>query len=148
MSTTTDQKPDSIIMEVRRLKEANAAEHGFDLRKIAAAARTRQREHHRPHGDAAEHAAEHQPGPVVREPSRQNAEDRSGEDGRRHRHGEQRPGRRRGQTLRGLQVRDAPHQREGGDRELGAHVGEEPEPGARALDRKSTRLNSSHNRRI
>ena len=45
MSTTTDQKPDSIIREVRRLKEENAAEHGFDLRKIAAAARLRQREH-------------------------------------------------------------------------------------------------------
>jgi len=45
MSTTTEQKPDSIIMEVRRLKEENAAEHGFDLRKIAAAAQARQREH-------------------------------------------------------------------------------------------------------
>lgn len=42
---STEQKPDSIIMEVRRLKEENAAEHGFDLRMIAAAARTRQREH-------------------------------------------------------------------------------------------------------
>jgi hypothetical protein len=38
-------QPDSIILEVRRLKEENAAEHGFNLRKIAAAARTRQREH-------------------------------------------------------------------------------------------------------
>jgi hypothetical protein len=45
MNTTIERKPDSIIMEVRRLKEENAAEHGFDLRKIAAAARTRQREH-------------------------------------------------------------------------------------------------------
>ena len=45
MSTTIEQKPDSIITEVRRLKEENAAEHGFDLRKIAAAARIRQREH-------------------------------------------------------------------------------------------------------
>ena len=45
MSTTIEQKPDSIIMEVRRLKEENAAEHGFDLRKIATAARARQSEH-------------------------------------------------------------------------------------------------------
>lgn len=45
MNTSTEAKPDSIIMEVRRLKEENAADHGFDLRKIAAAARTRQREH-------------------------------------------------------------------------------------------------------
>jgi len=45
MSTITEQRPDSIITEVRRLKEENAAEHGFDLRKIAAAARIRQREH-------------------------------------------------------------------------------------------------------
>ncbi len=45
MSTPIEQKPDSIIMEVRRLKEENAAEYGFDLRKIAAAARARQRTH-------------------------------------------------------------------------------------------------------
>jgi hypothetical protein len=36
---------ETTIMEVRRLKEENAAEHGFDLRKIAAAAQARQREH-------------------------------------------------------------------------------------------------------
>ena len=45
MSTSTEVKPDSIILEIRRLKEENAAEHGFDLRKIAAAARTRERQH-------------------------------------------------------------------------------------------------------
>jgi hypothetical protein len=45
MSTTTEQKTDSIIMEVRRLKQENAAEHGYDLRKIAAAARSRQHNH-------------------------------------------------------------------------------------------------------
>jgi hypothetical protein len=45
MNTTIERRPDSIIMEVRRLKEENAAEHGFDLRKIATAARARQSEH-------------------------------------------------------------------------------------------------------
>jgi hypothetical protein len=45
MATAIEEKSDSIILEVRRLKEANAAEHGFDLRKIAAAAQARQREH-------------------------------------------------------------------------------------------------------
>ncbi len=45
MATTIEQSTDSIIMEVRRLKEENAAEHGFDLRKTAEAARARQREH-------------------------------------------------------------------------------------------------------
>ena len=45
MITITDQKPDSIIREVRRLKEENAAVYGFDIHKIAAAARARQREH-------------------------------------------------------------------------------------------------------
>ncbi|MEM9479500.1 MAG: hypothetical protein AAGA58_07595 [Verrucomicrobiota bacterium] len=45
METTIERPTDSIIAEVRRLKEENAAEHGFDLRKIAAAARARQREH-------------------------------------------------------------------------------------------------------
>jgi len=45
MTTTIKQNTESIIMEVRRLKEDNAAEHGFDLRKIAEAARARQREH-------------------------------------------------------------------------------------------------------
>jgi len=45
MKTTTEQSTDSIIIEVRRLKEENAAEHAFDVRKIAEAARARQREH-------------------------------------------------------------------------------------------------------
>ena len=45
MTTTIEQSAESIILEVRRLKEENAAEHGFDLRKIAEAARERQREH-------------------------------------------------------------------------------------------------------
>lgn len=45
MTTTIEQNTESIIMEVRRLKEENAAEHGFDLRKIAETARARQREH-------------------------------------------------------------------------------------------------------
>lgn len=45
MSATINRESDSIILDVRRLKEENAAEHGFDLRKIAAAARARQREH-------------------------------------------------------------------------------------------------------
>ncbi len=45
MTTTIEKNTDSIIMEVRRLKEENAAEHGFDVRKIAESARARQREH-------------------------------------------------------------------------------------------------------
>ena len=45
MITTIEQSAESIILEVRRLKEENAAEHGFDLRKVAEAARERQREH-------------------------------------------------------------------------------------------------------
>ena len=45
MKTATEQKRDSILMEVRQLKEENAAEHGFDLRKIAAAARAAQKAH-------------------------------------------------------------------------------------------------------
>ncbi len=45
MTTTIKRSTDLIIMEVRRLKEENAAEHGFDIRKIAEAARARQREH-------------------------------------------------------------------------------------------------------
>ena len=40
-----DQKPDSIIREVRRLKEENAAAFCFNIRLIAAAAQSRQREH-------------------------------------------------------------------------------------------------------
>ena len=47
MTTKTDieQESDSIIARVRRLKEENAAEYGFDVRAIAAAAQARQREH-------------------------------------------------------------------------------------------------------
>jgi len=43
--TATDKESDSIIKRVRRYKEENAAEHGFDIRAIAAAAQARQREH-------------------------------------------------------------------------------------------------------
>jgi hypothetical protein len=43
--TLTDQQPDSIIRQARRLKEDNAAAYGFDIRLIAAAAQSRQREH-------------------------------------------------------------------------------------------------------
>ncbi|MCF6312982.1 MAG: hypothetical protein L3J39_11075 [Verrucomicrobiales bacterium] len=45
MTTIIEKNTESIIMEVRRIKEENAAEYGFDLRKIAEAARARQREH-------------------------------------------------------------------------------------------------------
>ncbi len=45
METTIEQNMDSVIMEVRRIKEEIAAEHAFDVRKIAEAARERQREH-------------------------------------------------------------------------------------------------------
>ena len=45
MATTIQQSAESIILEVRRLKEENAAEHGYDLRRLAEAARERQREH-------------------------------------------------------------------------------------------------------
>ena len=45
MKTIADQQLDSIIREVRCLKEDNAAAYGFDIRLIAAAAQSRQREH-------------------------------------------------------------------------------------------------------
>lgn len=45
MKTEIEHEPDSIIRQVRRLKEENAAEHGFDLRRIAASARSRQKLH-------------------------------------------------------------------------------------------------------
>ena len=45
MKTISKDRSHSINTEVRRLKEQNAAEHGFDLRKIANAARARQMEH-------------------------------------------------------------------------------------------------------
>jgi hypothetical protein len=45
MKTEIEHESDSIVRQVRRLKEENAAEHGFDLRRIAAAARSRQKLH-------------------------------------------------------------------------------------------------------
>jgi len=45
MKTATRYPGDSIVMEVRRLKEENAAEHGYDARAIGAAARRNQQEH-------------------------------------------------------------------------------------------------------
>lgn len=45
MSTSVERNADSIITDVHRIKEENAAEYGFNLRKIAAAAQARQREH-------------------------------------------------------------------------------------------------------
>jgi len=40
-----DQKPDLIIHEIRWLKEENAAEYGFDIRLIGAAAQLQQHQH-------------------------------------------------------------------------------------------------------
>jgi hypothetical protein len=45
MKTEIEHESDSIVRQVRRLKEENAAEHGFDLRRIAAAARSKQKLH-------------------------------------------------------------------------------------------------------
>jgi len=45
MKTTTRTHEDSIVLEVRRLKEENAAEYGFNARAIGAAARLHQQEH-------------------------------------------------------------------------------------------------------
>jgi len=45
MKTTTRTHEDSIVLEVRRLKEENAAEYGFNARAIGAAARRHQLEH-------------------------------------------------------------------------------------------------------
>jgi hypothetical protein len=45
MPTIHDQKPDSIIREIRCLKEDNAAEYGFDIRLIGAAVQMQQRQH-------------------------------------------------------------------------------------------------------
>ncbi len=41
----TAQQASNIVAEVRRWKQANAAEHGFDVDAIAAAARKRQADH-------------------------------------------------------------------------------------------------------
>ena len=43
--TTIKQNTQSVIMEVCRLKEENAAAYGYDIRKIAKAAQKRQFEH-------------------------------------------------------------------------------------------------------
>jgi len=45
MKATSRSHGDSIVVEVRRLKEENAAEHGFDARAIGEAARRHQLEH-------------------------------------------------------------------------------------------------------
>lgn len=45
MKTTTKSHGDSIVLEVRRLKEENVAEHGFNARAIGAAIRRHQQEH-------------------------------------------------------------------------------------------------------
>jgi hypothetical protein len=45
MKTTTRNQQDSIVLEVRRLKEENAAEYGFNARAIGAAARLHQQDH-------------------------------------------------------------------------------------------------------
>ena len=45
MKTTTSNQQDSIVLEVRRLKEENAAEYGFNARAIGAAARLHQQDH-------------------------------------------------------------------------------------------------------
>ena len=45
MQTIHGQKPDSIVREIRCLKEDNAAEYGFDIRLIGAAVRLQQRQH-------------------------------------------------------------------------------------------------------
>lgn len=45
MKTTTETHGDSIVQEVRRFKEENAAEHGFDAKAIGLAARRHQQQH-------------------------------------------------------------------------------------------------------
>jgi len=45
MKTSDEAKEESIVAEVRRLKEENAAEYGYDIRAIGAAARRHQQEH-------------------------------------------------------------------------------------------------------
>ncbi len=45
MNAIVEETKDSIIEDVRRLKEQNAAKHGYDFRKIAEAARANQRQH-------------------------------------------------------------------------------------------------------
>ena len=45
MTQLLEEDTESIVAQVRRLKEANAEKHGFDLRAIAEAARANQRKH-------------------------------------------------------------------------------------------------------
>ena len=45
MSAIVEETKDSIIEDVRGLKEQNAAKYGYDFRKIAEAARANQRQH-------------------------------------------------------------------------------------------------------
>jgi len=45
MITTTRPHEDSLVQVVRRLKEENAAEHGFNIRAIGEAARRHQLDH-------------------------------------------------------------------------------------------------------
>ena len=45
MMTSTKPHEESLVQEVRRLKEENAAEYGFNIRAIGAAARRHQEEH-------------------------------------------------------------------------------------------------------
>ena len=45
MKTGARSLGDSIVLEVRQLKEENAAEYGFNARAIGAAARRHQQEH-------------------------------------------------------------------------------------------------------
>ena len=45
MTTSPKTQGDSLVTLVRRLKEENAAEYGYDIRAIGAAARRNQQEH-------------------------------------------------------------------------------------------------------
>lgn len=45
MTTLTKNQEESLVAQVRRLKEENAAEHGYNIRAIGAAARLHQQEH-------------------------------------------------------------------------------------------------------
>lgn len=45
MMTSTRPREESLVQEVRRLKEENAAEYGFNIRAIGEAARRHQQDH-------------------------------------------------------------------------------------------------------
>lgn len=45
MMTSTKPREESLVQEVRRLKEENAAEYGFNIRAIGEAARRHQQDH-------------------------------------------------------------------------------------------------------